>query len=343
MATMDGSSATVTITAPSVLSTPPIDGKFRIQCEDQHGTLHTTSDMPFNANPKTINNAIGQSMPHLIFRAYAWDMDEYAYPHNGVSFSIVFDGIDYMQLPLCSLLDGENTPITGNNPLFDVSNYRDFGVNRYWDVIPFEFLFADLDTPQIQVFVDGIEAVCPTFDCGYEYRWDEDEYKINSQALDGQTLTLVGPNLPQWGDSCNASSRRLLSDTAASVSEMTETSKSKVPSYFDDDDDEEDDYDDDEDDFDDEDDYEEYLQQTSRRRRRLEEVDDDDTTYDPVSAARDNANDYDCGDPAEYEVEFGGVQCDPSTIIADGTQIVCELVDAPAAGCHLATVISPWG
>lgn len=69
----------------------------------------------------------------------------------------------------------------------------------------------------------------------------------------------------------------------------------------------------------------------------------EDTQKSLKEDSKSSASDYNCGSSSDYEVEFGGVVCDVSTVHADGTQIVCELTDPPQAGCHYAVVTSPWG
>ena len=128
-------------------------------------------------------------MPFLVYGTWTRDLDEYAYRENGVSFVVVFEGV-YGNLPTCQILDGDSDPITGDNPVFTVTTTRPFGVNRYWDVIPFEYLHADLPKSQIQVFVNGVEGICVNMGCGFSYVSDDADLKITSQSLDGLTLTV---------------------------------------------------------------------------------------------------------------------------------------------------------
>jgi hypothetical protein len=38
-----------------------------------------------------------------------------------------------------------------------------------FEPIPLEFVYADVDKPQVGIKVNGIDGVCPTFNCGYLY------------------------------------------------------------------------------------------------------------------------------------------------------------------------------
>lgn len=124
-------------------------------------------------------------MPSFAYSLRALSLTtEYAYRENGVQFIVEFDNIG-AQIPDCVMLDSDTQPITGNSPIFQVTTIQDFGVNRSWEVIPFDYLWAETTDPQIQVTIDGIEGICPTLDCHYAYVSDDEELAITSQSLDG--------------------------------------------------------------------------------------------------------------------------------------------------------------
>jgi hypothetical protein len=106
-------------------------------------------------------------MPFLTFRTHVRGTAEHPYFENGVSFVVIMEGVE-ANLPLCSLSDG-STPITGLDPVFEVTEIQTYGVNRFWESIPLEFLVADGQAPSVEVTVDGIEAVCPALNCEYSY------------------------------------------------------------------------------------------------------------------------------------------------------------------------------
>ena len=137
-------SADIKIETPHQLSTAPLSGNFRIQCPDYDGNLFTTPDIGFNHYVPGIDSIMQASIPHLAFRMrvhnlYDYDLD---YRQNMVIFAVSFDGIQG-DVPTCEILDGEDTPISGNDVTFSVTTVREYGINRWWDAIPLEFLLSD--------------------------------------------------------------------------------------------------------------------------------------------------------------------------------------------------------
>ena len=82
------------------------------------------------------------------------------YPENNIAFYAVMDGVDD-NLPLCQVIDGFTDCITGYNIEFQSQVVREYGINRYWDVIPMEFLFATAETKPARITVDGAPTICP--------------------------------------------------------------------------------------------------------------------------------------------------------------------------------------
>ena len=166
--------------------------------------------MNFNNWYPGVNNELEQAMPHLVFNTRTHDLGEYTYRENGAAFAVVFEGVN-TPIPTCELLDSDTNPITGNSPQLTVTTIREYGVNRYWDVIPYEYLMADMKEALIEITVDGLEAICPTMDCSYAYVADDADMAISSQTLNGLTLTVGGIKLPKWGSQCDvAGARRML-------------------------------------------------------------------------------------------------------------------------------------
>jgi len=63
-----------------------------------------------------------------------------------------------------------------------------------FEPIPLEMLYTDAQKPQVLIKVNGIDGVCPDFNCDYVYV--DTTSIITSQTLSGETLTIVGTNLP---------------------------------------------------------------------------------------------------------------------------------------------------
>ena len=164
--------------------------------------------MNYNLNTEEIRNEFEQGMPFAVFKTRVRPYGDWEYRENGVNFLVIFEAV-HGDVPLCSIMDGDSEPITGESVQYIVREIREYGVNRLWEVIPYEFLHADIERNQVKVVKDGVDSICPDFNCGYAYVDDEDDYAITSQNLNGLTLTLTGAELPVFGSECNNRRRRL--------------------------------------------------------------------------------------------------------------------------------------
>lgn len=183
---------------PSILSSTPLGGKFRIQCTDFDGNDWTTGDIGYGHWVQGIDKVIQQKMPFLAFRTHTRELYEYDYRENGVAFAVVFEGVEG-QIPECSLLDGDSAALTGESDLaMTVTTLQDYGVNRFWESIPLEMLMADAQSPGVRVVVDGLEALCVGMNC--EYAYIETQGSITSQAISNKLATVQGTGLPLTGE-----------------------------------------------------------------------------------------------------------------------------------------------
>jgi hypothetical protein len=62
-----------------------------------------------------------------------------------------------------------------------------------YEPVPFEFLYTNESAPQIIVTVDGIEAVCDSLSCNYNY--EVPTASITDFSRSGTTLTITGTSL----------------------------------------------------------------------------------------------------------------------------------------------------
>lgn len=72
-------------------------------------------------------------------------------------------------MPQCTIETSESNAIEGNNVVFNSITYREYGQNLMFEPIPLEFLYSDAQQPQVLVTVNGIDSVCPDFNCNYIY------------------------------------------------------------------------------------------------------------------------------------------------------------------------------
>lgn len=73
-------------------------------------------------------------------------------------------------VPQCEIRSSESTPITGNDVIeFNSITYREYGKNLMFEPVPLEFLYTDASQPQVIISVNGIDGVCPEFNCDFLY------------------------------------------------------------------------------------------------------------------------------------------------------------------------------
>lgn len=74
MTTKTGSTATVTVRAPSVVqqSSPPLTGRWRVQCKDERGYISLSDSIHVGAHPITIEQVIMRSCSKLNNKIQVW-------------------------------------------------------------------------------------------------------------------------------------------------------------------------------------------------------------------------------------------------------------------------------
>jgi hypothetical protein len=72
---------------------------------------------------------------------------------------------------------------------------RTYGESLFFDTVPLDMLKADAQTPQILVYVDGMEALCLDLNCDYAYTVPNmtiTGQDLNQTGSDNNTLTIYG-------------------------------------------------------------------------------------------------------------------------------------------------------
>jgi hypothetical protein len=87
---------------------------------------------------------------------------------EGREICIKFFGIK-KDIPQFEIKSDEDSPIVGNQPRFFSFEETLYGQTLFYEPIPFDFLYTNETSPQVIVHVDGIEAVCDSLNCNYEY------------------------------------------------------------------------------------------------------------------------------------------------------------------------------
>ena len=99
-----------------------------------------------------------------------------------------------LHVPECSISSGVDDPLVGNEIVFETETIREYGQNLMFEPIPLSMLYTDAQKPQVMIKVNGIEGVCPEFNCDYVYV--DTTALITDQTLSGDILTIIGTNLP---------------------------------------------------------------------------------------------------------------------------------------------------
>jgi len=134
-------------------------------------------------------------IPHLQLKTRVWNTGKYDYRCNGIDIAIHFLGVHHAQ-ETCVLKSGVTRPIEGgNNVSYNSVVDREYGKNLLFEPIPLEWLRHNAQKPQVLVKVNGLEGVCPDFNCDYMYTQPASE--VTAQALaSGTDLTITGTGLP---------------------------------------------------------------------------------------------------------------------------------------------------
>lgn len=99
-------------------------------------------------------------------------------------------------VPQCTIKSATDTPIEGGTNLtYDSTTEQEWGKNLMFEPIPMEMLYTPATKPQVLVKINGIEGVCPDFNCDYVYTQPTSE--VTAQVLaNGNELTITGTALP---------------------------------------------------------------------------------------------------------------------------------------------------
>lgn len=119
----------------------------------------------------------------------------YQFYEEGRDLLITFLGNNY-DVPQLEVVQTDSLDkITGAyTPSFASETFYPYTpTTLFYQQIPYEFLYTEVKTPQLQVTVDGLEAVCASLDCGYTYVAATSS--ITSYSLSSTTLTIVGVDL----------------------------------------------------------------------------------------------------------------------------------------------------
>ena len=150
-------------------STEPLSGSFKITCPDANGFELSTREFDITHWVEGIDYYMQLEIPFTQFKIQVRNMHEIEYRQNGIQLAIIFQ--DYHDdAPECRLESGTDTPLEGGGTLnYKTEVIREYGQNLFFEPVPLEFIYTDATQPQVIISVNGIDGVCPAFNCGYLY------------------------------------------------------------------------------------------------------------------------------------------------------------------------------
>jgi len=140
--------------------------------------------------PGGIRDAIIRACPNYRDNIEVITGGKYNYNDDGRDFLVRFVGLNY-DVPQMEIQSDLNVPLVGINVNFEAYDFIPYNQSRlFYEPVPFEFLYTIENNPQVIVTIDGIEAVCDSLDCGYNYVAPTS--LITGFTYDGVTLTITG-------------------------------------------------------------------------------------------------------------------------------------------------------
>jgi hypothetical protein len=152
------------------LSSPPITGSYRIKCFNPDGSQNTTVDIGMWNSSALINTAIINSCPFYRDKLQIFDgYSHVVYPEDGRDIYIRFIGLN-MDIPQFQVISSPDDPLIANKAVLNSTTFIDYNTsNIFYEPVPFEFLYTNEKSPQVIVSIEGIEAVCDSLNCNYNY------------------------------------------------------------------------------------------------------------------------------------------------------------------------------
>jgi len=140
-----------------------------------------------------IMEAIVKTCPIYREKIEIWEGPKYPYYVDGRDLIIRYVGLNY-DIPQMEVLDSIDSPIQGNQPSVNQTTWLAYDPSvLFFEPVPFEFIYTHETKPQVIISVDGVEAVCDSLSCGYQYK--APTAKITGVILSGTTLTITGTDL----------------------------------------------------------------------------------------------------------------------------------------------------
>jgi hypothetical protein len=193
------SKATIVVDLPIAvqLSAPPLSGNYRIKCVAPDGTVSYSKDIGLSYSDNWVNNQMSNGCDKLYDLTEVTRGNDFSYAENGVSWILRFIGLneDPGQFEIVS---SEYTPLTAGvgNITFYSNTTVPYGINLFFEAIPFEMLRTYETEPQLIVSVGNLPAVCHNLTCDFTFILPVGE--VTAFTFDEATkkLVLTGTDIP---------------------------------------------------------------------------------------------------------------------------------------------------
>jgi len=144
-----------------------------------------------------IDNNLQMKIPHFWFKIRVtkpWLVNDWT---TGFTLFIHMQDIEG-EVPLCEIESGVDHPMVPGIATFSSERVQEYGKNLRFDPIPMEMLYTPAYKPQVLVKVNGLDAVCPEFNCDFTYFEADDVPSVVGAEFNSEdnslTITAIDAN-----------------------------------------------------------------------------------------------------------------------------------------------------
>lgn len=154
------------------------------------GSENITADIWLNFHLNIVRDRIHASCPFYRDKFELSDGTLYNNYDDGRDILIRFAFLN-MDIPQFEVVNSDTNNTVGNEIFFNSTTWIPYSSqNLFYEPIPYEFLYTIETEPQVIVSVEGVEAVCASLTCGFNYIDALSE--VTGYSLSGNTLTVTG-------------------------------------------------------------------------------------------------------------------------------------------------------
>lgn len=170
---------------------------FRVRCPTADNSTYTeTDDIGYGWGEYWVKRKMEEKCSKMYDKIEVWWASaSFSYTQNGLGFFIRYVGKNE-PVGQAYIVSSPNSPLGGDNLTFYSNVTIPYGVNLFYDVVPFEMLRTYETEPQVLVTVGDFPAVCHNLTCNYNYTVPVGEVTAYTYTALTKTLVLTGTSLP---------------------------------------------------------------------------------------------------------------------------------------------------